>query len=54
MKGLQTKCGTCGEETEVEWYNRITGYVQQVGKYRSASGGWNPGKMRELMDRKRF
>ena len=30
MKGLQTKCGTCGEETEVEWYDRITGYVQQV------------------------
>jgi anaerobic ribonucleoside-triphosphate reductase len=54
MKGLQTKCGTCGEETEVEWYDRITGYVQQVGRSRSASGGWNPGKMRELMDRKRF
>jgi ribonucleoside-triphosphate reductase len=36
------------------WYDRITGYVQQVGHSKSASGGWNPGKMRELMDRKRY
>ena len=54
MKGLQDKCATCGEETEVEWYDRITGYVQQVGHSKSASGGWNPGKMQELRDRKRF
>lgn len=54
MKGLQTQCGNCGETTEVEWYDRITGYVQQVGRSRSASGGWNPGKMKELTDRKRF
>ena len=54
MKGLQDTCGTCGETTEVEWYDRITGYVQQVGRSKSASGGWNPGKMKELMDRKRF
>ena len=54
MKGLQDTCGTCGETTEVEWYDRITGYVQQVGHSKSASGGWNPGKMQELMDRKRF
>jgi anaerobic ribonucleoside-triphosphate reductase len=54
MKGLQDKCASCGEETEVEWYDRITGYVQQVGRSRSASGGWNPGKMKELMDRRRF
>ncbi len=54
MKGLQDKCGTCGETTEVEWYDRITGYVQQVGRSKSASGGWNPGKMQELRDRKRF
>jgi ribonucleoside-triphosphate reductase len=54
MKGLQDRCASCGEETEVEWYDRITGYVQQVGRSRSASGGWNPGKMKELMDRRRF
>jgi anaerobic ribonucleoside-triphosphate reductase len=54
MKGLQDNCGTCGETKEVEWYDRITGYVQQVGRSKSASGGWNPGKMKELMDRKRF
>jgi anaerobic ribonucleoside-triphosphate reductase len=54
MKGLQDNCATCGEQKEVEWYDRITGYVQQVGRSRSASGGWNPGKMQELLDRKRF
>ena len=54
MKGLQDNCAACGEQKEVEWYDRITGYVQQVGRSRSASGGWNPGKMKELMDRKRF
>lgn len=54
MKGLNERCATCGEEKEVEWYDRITGYVQQVGRSKSASGGWNPGKMRELKDRKRY
>lgn len=54
MKGLQPNCATCGEEKEVEWYDRITGYVQQVGRSKSASGGWNPGKMKELMDRRRY
>ena len=54
MKGLQDGCATCGETKEVEWYDRITGYVQQVGRSKSASGGWNPGKMQELLDRKRF
>lgn len=54
MKGLQDSCATCGEQKEVEWYDRITGYVQQVGRSKSASGGWNPGKMRELKDRRRF
>lgn len=54
MKGLQDGCVNCGEQTEVEWYDRITGYVQQVGRSKSASGGWNPGKMQELRDRKRY
>jgi ribonucleoside-triphosphate reductase len=54
MKGLQNNCVTCGEEKEVEWYDRITGYVQQVGRSKSASGGWNPGKMKELQDRRRY
>ncbi|MDP3066065.1 MAG: anaerobic ribonucleoside-triphosphate reductase [Methanobacteriaceae archaeon] len=54
MKGLQSNCASCGEEKEVEWYDRITGYVQQVGRSKSASGGWNPGKMKELGDRRRY
>lgn len=54
MKGLQEKCTHCGEVREVEWYDRITGYVQQVGHSKSASGGWNAGKKQELIDRRRF
>ncbi|MCC7553894.1 MAG: anaerobic ribonucleoside-triphosphate reductase [Methanobacteriaceae archaeon] len=54
MKGLNQKCPTCGEQEDVEWYDRITGYVQQVGRAKSSSGGWNAGKRQELADRKRF
>jgi len=54
MKGLQNNCIHCGETKEVEWYDRITGYVQQVGHSQSASGGWNKGKKQELIDRRRF
>ena len=54
MKGLSNKCPTCGESEDVEWYDRITGYVQQVGHAKSANGGWNAGKRQELVDRRRF
>lgn len=54
MKGLNNECPSCGEKEDVEWYDRITGYVQQVGRAKSASGGWNPGKRQELLDRKRW
>jgi ribonucleoside-triphosphate reductase len=54
MKGLQSKCTHCGETQEVEWYDRITGYVQQVGHAKHASGGWNAGKKQELLDRNRW
>lgn len=54
MKGLQDTCTHCGETKNVEWYDRITGYVQQVGHSESASGGWNAGKKQELLDRKRW
>ncbi|MBQ6218224.1 MAG: anaerobic ribonucleoside-triphosphate reductase [Methanosphaera sp.] len=54
MKGLQSTCTHCGETKNVEWYDRITGYVQQVGHSESASGGWNAGKKQELLDRKRW
>jgi ribonucleoside-triphosphate reductase len=54
IKGLHDSCASCGEKKEVEWYDRITGYVQQVGRSKSASGGWNAGKMQELRDRRRF
>lgn len=54
MKGLNNQCPTCGEREDVEWYDRITGYVQQVGRAKSSSGGWNPGKRQELLDRKRW
>ena len=54
MKGLSNKCPSCGEQDDVEWYDRITGYVQQVGHAKSANGGWNAGKRQELIDRRRF
>lgn len=54
MKGLNNKCPNCGETEDVEWYDRITGYVQQVGHAKSANGGWNAGKRQELIDRRRF
>ena len=54
MKGLNNTCPTCGETEDVEWYDRITGYIQQVGRAKSASGGWNAGKRQELIDRRRF
>ena len=54
MKGLNNKCPNCGETDEVEWYDRITGYVQQVGHAQSSNGGWNAGKKQELKDRRRF
>ena len=54
MKGLQDTCTHCGETKNLEWYDRLTGYVQQVGHSESASGGWNAGKKQELLDRKRW
>ena len=54
MKGLQSKCTHCGETREVEWYDRITGYVQQVGHAKHSHGGWNQGKQQELIDRRRY
>ena len=51
---LRIKCPSCGEQDDVEWYDRITGYVQQVGHAKSANGGWNAGKRQELIDRRRF
>lgn len=54
MKGLQPNCVNCNEKDDVEWYDRITGYIQQVGRAKSASGGWNKGKRQELVDRRRW
>ena len=54
MKGLQNKCPNCGEVDNVEWYDRITGYVQQVGHAKASNGGWNNGKRQELVDRTRY
>ena len=54
MKGLNGKCPKCGETDDVEWYDRITGYVQQVGHAKSSNGGWNNGKKQELLDRTRY
>jgi len=44
--GLHDKCPNCGSEN-VDYLSRITGYVQAVS-------GWNEGKKRELLDRKRY
>lgn len=54
MKGLQNVCTQCGDTQEIEWYDRITGYVQQVGHAKHSHGGWNNGKRQELIDRKRI
>lgn len=54
MRGLQEKCVNCGHTDNVEWYDRITGYVQQVGHAKNSNGGWNRGKRQELLDRHRF
>lgn len=48
MKGVHDNCSACGETKEVEWYDWITGHVQQVERSKSASGGLNLGKMQEL------
>jgi len=54
MRGLQDACSNCGKTDSVEWYDRITGYIQAVGHKKDAAGGWNAGKQNELIDRKRF
>ena len=54
MKGLQETCTLVVKLVKYEWYDRITGYVQQVGHSKSASSGWNAGKKQELIDRRRF
>ena len=54
MKGLQNACTKCGDTQDIEWYDRITGYVQQVGHAKHSHGGWNAGKRQELIDRKRI
>lgn len=53
MRGLQEQCSRCGKNN-IEWYDRITGYVQQIGHAKTTSGGWNPGKKNELKDRVRI
>ena len=54
MRGLQEQCSYCGSKEDVEWYDRITGYVQQVGHKTGSSGSWNKGKQQELIDRRRY
>lgn len=44
--GLLDTCPKCNSKN-VEWWSRITGYYQNVS-------GWNRGKVRELMDRRRY
>jgi anaerobic ribonucleoside-triphosphate reductase len=54
MRGLQEECFNCRNSETVEWYDRITGYIQAVGRKKNASGGWNAGKQNELADRRRY
>jgi ribonucleoside-triphosphate reductase len=53
LRGLQEQCPKCASVDEIEWYDRITGYVQQVGHKKDSAGGWNSGKQQELRDRYR-
>ena len=52
--GLHNACPHCGRSEKVEWYSRVTGYMQQVGHMKNAQGGWNEGKISELKDRKEY
>lgn len=54
MRGLQEECFNCRNSETIEWYDRITGYIQAVGRKKNASGGWNAGKQNELADRRRY
>jgi anaerobic ribonucleoside-triphosphate reductase len=49
--GLRDSCPNCNSEN-VEWYSRITGYYQSVGK-NGGVAGWNAAKRQELLDRYR-
>lgn len=53
-RGLQETCPNCKHSDNIEWYDRITGYVQQVGRKKDSAGGWNNGKRAELEDRYRY
>lgn len=46
QKVLLDRCNVCNSE-DVEYYDRITGYLQKVS-------GWNDSKMAEFKDRRRF
>jgi ribonucleoside-triphosphate reductase len=50
--GLRDSCPNCNSEN-VEWYSRITGYYQSVGK-NGGVAGWNAAKKQELLDRYRI
>jgi ribonucleoside-triphosphate reductase len=52
MKGKIARCPDCGSE-DVEYYDRITGYIQQLGHRKGSIGGWNQGKLQEFNDRRR-
>jgi ribonucleoside-triphosphate reductase len=47
--GLRDSCPNCSS-SNVEWYSRITGYYQSVGKSGGVAG-WNAAKRQELLDR---
>jgi ribonucleoside-triphosphate reductase len=47
--GLRESCPNCSSDN-VEWYSRITGYYQSVGK-NGGVAGWNAAKRQELLDR---
>jgi ribonucleoside-triphosphate reductase len=52
LGGLQNSCASCGSNS-VEWYSRITGYCQRIG-HGGTKNGWNPAKIAELKDRRRY
>jgi len=53
MGGKIDVCPSCGEVENVEYFDRITGYMQAVGHAKMNKNGWNTAKQNEFRLRRR-